>query len=52
MEYIIEWGWTEQQFMDAVNKKISEGWIPQGGVAVGVNADDGNGWYQAMIRNK
>ena len=34
-----------------ITKYISEGWIPQGGICVCYDPDNGLRYYQAMIKN-
>ncbi len=51
MEYIIVWGFKENDFMNKVNTKISEGWLLQGGVSV-TQGENITIWTQAMIKTK
>ncbi len=48
MQYTIAKAHTPELLMEAVNSKIQEGWVPQGGIAV---ANASNMIYaQAMIK--
>lgn len=49
MKYIIIEEHILQKFIDTVNRMISEGWKPQGGIST-VECD-GSSWYtQAMVK--
>jgi hypothetical protein len=51
MRYQVIIGKTADEFTNAVNKAIAEGWRLQGGVAV-IHLGDRMGIYQAMVRDE
>ncbi|HEY3251365.1 MAG TPA: DUF1737 domain-containing protein [Ignavibacteria bacterium] len=54
MEYHLVWADDNKiaYFIAEVNKKISEGWKPHGGVAVAVEYNGKKVVMQAMVREK
>jgi len=53
MQYIILSSKSTSQLSQEVNKYISNGWTPQGGIAVECEVISGMiAYFQAMIKNK
>lgn len=51
MAYIVVTHWELPAFVDMVNRKMNEGYVPVGGVLyVSVGHNPNNGFHQAMMK--
>lgn len=50
MEYRIVEHYQRNTVVELVNQAIAEGWVPQGGVCVGIYQDNRPTWVQAMVK--